>query len=104
MFDDAALFLLEIQPAGRGKAEVFEYLRDERGIPPERVVAVGDANNDLSMLREAGLAIAMGNATAEVRQAADLVIGRNDESGLARWVEAGAPRSATGPAAAGDPR
>jgi hydroxymethylpyrimidine pyrophosphatase-like HAD family hydrolase len=83
--------LQEVQAKGRGKAEAFEWLRLERGIPASRVVAVGDQTNDLPMLALAGLAVAMGNAVPAVREVADLVIGDHGEAGFALWVESGAP-------------
>lgn len=90
-FRDDRLYLCEIQVLSRGKAEAFRWLEGERGIPPERVIAVGDHRNDLSMLEGAGLAVVMGNGVPEAKAHADLVIGRNDEHGLAAWVEAGCP-------------
>jgi HAD superfamily hydrolase (TIGR01484 family) len=90
-FPESGLVLCEVQARGRGKAEAFEWLAHERGIPAERTIAVGDQRNDLSMLREAGLAVAMGNAVDDVLAEADLVIGHHAEEGFAAWVEAGAP-------------
>ena len=40
------------------------------------------------MLRLCGLGVAMGNAVPAVKAAADLVIGTNDEGGIAQWLEA----------------
>jgi Cof subfamily protein (haloacid dehalogenase superfamily) len=66
---------------GHGLTQLIQYL----GIPPEKVAAIGDQQNDLSMFAIAGLAIAMGNATSEVKSAADVVAPPNDEGGLA-WA------------------
>jgi 5-amino-6-(5-phospho-D-ribitylamino)uracil phosphatase len=93
-FADSHLVLCEIQRKGRGKAAAFDYLREHHGIPAERVVAVGDQSNDLGMLREAGLAVAMGNAIEPLRALAHLVIGHHAEEGFARWIEDGAPHPA----------
>jgi hypothetical protein len=71
----------------RGKAEAIHFLEAERGIPAEAVIAIGDHLNDLTMIRAAGLGVAMGNAPDEVKRAARLVIGRHDEDGVARFVE-----------------
>lgn len=90
-FESLDLYLGEIQPRTRGKAEVFDWLERERGIPASRVIAVGDQRNDLSMLRAAGRGVAVGNAVPEAKAAADQVIGRHDEEGIARWIEAGMP-------------
>lgn len=48
-----------------------------------QVIAFGDNFNDLSMLKIAGLGVAMGNAVDEVKACADLVIGNNTETGIA---------------------
>jgi hypothetical protein len=63
-------------------------LQEQFEIDPSRVVAVGDADNDLPMFRAAGLAVAMGNAGPEVQQEADLVLGDLDSGDLARMIVA----------------
>lgn len=77
----------QILPAGVSKWEALESLAARRGIPAEAVCAVGDEVNDLEMIRGAGLGVAMGNATPELRAAADRVIGRHDEDGLVGLVD-----------------
>jgi Cof subfamily protein (haloacid dehalogenase superfamily) len=57
------------------------------GIKPEEIVAAGDDANDVPMVRNAGLGVAMGNASDEVKHAARRVIGRNSEDGLAQFLE-----------------
>ena len=94
-FRDSHLILCELQRRGKGKAEMYDWLRDEAGIPSERTIAVGDHQNDASMMAGAGLAVAMGNATGEILGLADLVIGHHADEGFAAWVEAGAPSPAT---------
>jgi Cof subfamily protein (haloacid dehalogenase superfamily) len=56
-------------------------------IPAEEIAVIGDGGNDVAMFARAGLAIAMGNASEEVRGAADLVTGSNREDGFAGAVE-----------------
>ncbi len=90
-FPTSGLVLCEVQGKSRGKAEAFEWLRLERGIPPERTIAVGDQTNDLPMLSIAGLAVVMANGVEAVRRAAHAVIGHHADEGFAAWVEAGAP-------------
>lgn len=90
-FTDSHLVLCEVQRKGRGKAAGLDFLQEHHGIPPQRVVAVGDQTNDIPMLREAGLAVAMGNAVRALRELAHLVIGHHAEEGFAAWVESGAP-------------
>jgi hydroxymethylpyrimidine pyrophosphatase-like HAD family hydrolase len=57
------------------------------GIEPEAICAVGDDVNDLPMIRGAGLGIAMGNATADVRAAADVVVDTHDAGGITEVVD-----------------
>jgi Cof subfamily protein (haloacid dehalogenase superfamily) len=81
------LLVLDIHPPCRGKAEALEFLEDRHGIPPERVVAVGDGQNDLMMLEAAGLGVCMEEATEEVRAVCDRVIGPCDSDTIAQLVE-----------------
>ncbi|HEU4676946.1 MAG TPA: HAD family hydrolase [Motilibacteraceae bacterium] len=74
---------LDVAPQGVSKASGLEGLARRLGVDPADVLAVGDGRNDLEMLRWAGCGIAMGQAPAEVQDAADLVTGPVDEDGLA---------------------
>jgi hypothetical protein len=67
------------------KGAALLRLADHLGISPDVILTVGDADNDLAMFRVAGAAVAMGNAPAEVQEAADYVAPTNDENGLA-WL------------------
>lgn len=53
------------------------------GVAPAAICAVGDAHNDLPMIRGAGFGVAMGNADPAVKAAADWVTKTNDEDGVA---------------------
>jgi len=66
----------------RALSRVAKYYR----IPKARVMAVGDAPNDLGMLRWAGLAVAPRNGWGVVRKAAHFVVAANDEDGVARAI------------------
>ena len=57
------------------------------GIRVEETMAVGDGGNDIPMLRHAGIGVAMGNATDEVKAAATYVTDTVDEDGLAKAIE-----------------
>lgn len=70
-----------------GKGLALAALRVELGIPREGIIAIGDGENDIPLFREAGLAVAMGNAGAAVKAAAQQVIPSNDEEGLATFLE-----------------
>jgi Cof subfamily protein (haloacid dehalogenase superfamily) len=79
--------VVDVQPECRGKAEALELLSERFGIPAARVVAVGDAGNDVPILRAVGLGVAMGNAPPEVKRVAARVIGTNNSSALAELIE-----------------
>lgn len=67
----------------RSIAEVCSFL----GICKEEIAAFGDDYADRGMLIFCGWGIAMGNAVPEVKEIADLVIGSNDEDGIAAYLE-----------------
>lgn len=79
--------VLEIFDPAVNKWEGVLHLAGRHGIDPSQVVAVGDDVNDLPMIRNAGLGIAMGNARKEVKAAAKRVIGSNAEEGLAAFLD-----------------
>ena len=55
-------------------------------IPVAQTMAVGDTENDLAIIRAAGVGVAMGNATAAVKSAADYITTSNDEDGVAAAI------------------
>jgi len=77
---------LEILPAGVNKAKGLKVLGKALGLDLSQIATIGDAPNDLEMLRESGLAIAMGNASSEVKEAADWIVGTNDEGGVGQAI------------------
>ena len=77
---------LEIVPKGANKAAALVHLVGILGLDLSQVAAIGDGYNDIEMIREAGLGIAMGNAPATVQSAADWVTGTNNEAGVALAV------------------
>ena len=69
------------------KSTALEFLCKRWGIDPERLLAFGDADNDVDMLRFAGCGVAVGPMTDEVREAADEVVPNVDEDGVAAFIE-----------------
>ena len=67
----------------KGVQAVAEHLDIKR----EEIMAFGDSDNDVSMIRWAGLGVAMGNAKETARRAADLITGSNKDDGIAAVVE-----------------
>jgi len=81
------LLVVDVQPPSRGKGEALRVIEETYGIPPERVVAVGDAPNDVPMLERAGLAVAMANATSDVKAVAHRIIGDNNGDAIGRLMD-----------------
>lgn len=78
---------IEINAASCNKGEALKYLCLRQGVSPSQVMACGDSDNDVAMLRYAGLAVAMENAVPAARKAANFVTGSNDDDGVAYAVE-----------------
>lgn len=78
---------IELNAKGADKGAGLLGLAARLGIPAQQVMACGDNGNDLPMLRAAGLGVAMGNATAEAKAAADWVTDTNDADGVAKALE-----------------
>lgn len=57
------------------------------GVPPERVAAAGDGENDVPLLKAAGYGIAVDNAVDELKKVADHVTREPGGHGLARWID-----------------
>ena len=68
------------------KSKGLRFLCDRWGIDPARILAFGDADNDIDMLRFAGLGVAVGGMTEEVRAAADEVAPPASEDGVASFI------------------
>ncbi|MDO4621109.1 MAG: Cof-type HAD-IIB family hydrolase [Lachnospiraceae bacterium] len=84
---DGEISALEISQKGITKALGLQELCRLLGLKPEECAAVGDSDNDLSMLQAAGLAIAMGNANDAAKAAADIVVADNDHGGIREAIE-----------------
>ncbi|MFN0009725.1 MAG: HAD-IIB family hydrolase [Planctomycetota bacterium] len=81
------LHVVDVHPPCRGKGEALRILEENYGIPAARVVAVGDATNDIPMFEAAGLSVAMASGMEEARAAAKRVIGGHDTAAIAELVE-----------------
>lgn len=77
----------EIMAVGADKGSGLCSLARELSLPLESVMVLGDHTNDLSMFQVAGLPVAMGNATDDVKAAAKYITLDNEHSGVARAVE-----------------
>ncbi|KAL4430812.1 hypothetical protein ABPG75_006068 [Micractinium tetrahymenae] len=79
--------MLEVVPSGWDKWRAVEHLLEDLGVPASDLVAIGDGGNDLGLVSGAGVGVAMGNAVAEVKAAARLVVADNDSGGVAEAIE-----------------
>ncbi|HNT02209.1 MAG TPA: Cof-type HAD-IIB family hydrolase [Bacillota bacterium] len=78
---------LEVMNKGVTKGNAVRILAQLYGINREEVIAIGDNENDISMIEYAGLGIAMGNAEECLKRAADHVTGDYQEDGVAEAIE-----------------
>lgn len=79
--------VVDMVAAGVNKGAALRSLAAILGIPMEQTLALGDDENDIPLLRAAGLGVAMGNALDEVKGAADAVTASNEEDGWAAAIE-----------------
>lgn len=78
---------LEFMPPNVDKGKALAVLADHFDISREKVIAFGDASNDIPALAWAGCGVAMENAKPEVKQIADRIAPRYDEDGVAAVLE-----------------
>jgi len=80
-------YYLDVTHPWATKGNFLLALSRRLSIPPEEIAVIGDMANDVTMFREAGLSIAMGNAAEDVKAAATVVTASNAEDGFAQAVE-----------------
>lgn len=78
--------VIEIIKHGLNKAVGLKYTSEYFDIPPSRIIAFGDEDNDLEMLEFAGRGVAMGNGIDEVKTIADDVTLTNEADGVAHYL------------------
>ena len=87
VYSNSGETLLDIGPAEADKSKGVYEVSELLGIPMSEIAAFGDDFNDIEMLKECGIGVAVANACEEAKAAADYVCGTNDEDGMARWLE-----------------
>ena len=80
-------FFIEIMPKNVDKAASLDRMLETVGLTREDAICCGDGFNDISMIRYAGVGVAMGNARPEVKEAADYITDTNDRDGLVEVME-----------------
>ncbi len=78
---------LEVNAESATKGRALMWLADYLGVDRGATMAFGDGENDVSMIRAAGMGIAMENGIEAVKQAADYITAANDEDGVAAALE-----------------
>jgi Cof subfamily protein (haloacid dehalogenase superfamily) len=77
----------EVLPVNVSKGRGLELIADSLGIPMAEVIAIGDHPNDISMIKAAGLGVAVRSAESDVLAAADYITSSNNEDGVACVIE-----------------
>ena len=83
----AADSCLELMPPGISKGTALAQLRDTLGIVPEKVLAIGDYENDAAMLQVAGVSAAPENAHPDVRALADHIVAHHGSDAVADFLQ-----------------
>ncbi|MDD3393517.1 MAG: Cof-type HAD-IIB family hydrolase [Anaerotignum sp.] len=79
---------MEVVKKGVSKGNIMEETARKAGVPMKSVIAVGDSDNDISMIKKAGLGIAVANADPEVKEIADYVTkNRCEQDAIAEIIE-----------------
>lgn len=77
---------IEVNALGINKAAALAKVSEKLGFTMENVMAMGDSLNDIAMIKEAGLGVAMGNAQDTVKETADWITDTNIEDGVAKAI------------------
>jgi Cof subfamily protein (haloacid dehalogenase superfamily) len=80
-------YYCDVIPPGVNKGRIVQLLSERLGVPRREILVLGDMENDLEMFRQAGFAVAMGNASEEVKRLADAITLSNEEDGLAAAID-----------------
>ena len=79
-------YIYEVLPQGATKASGLRQLAEKLDIEPAEIMALGDAANDIEMLDCAGVSVAMGNATDEIKKRCRYTTSSNDDYGVAKAI------------------
>lgn len=82
VFNSSNTLLIEAVSEGCTKGEAVEFVANRNGIKQEEVICMGDALNDASMIKWAGLGVAVGNATDDLKELADEITVSCDEDAV----------------------
>uniref|UniRef100_UPI00402A31F7 HAD hydrolase family protein n=1 Tax=Candidatus Scatousia sp. TaxID=3085663 RepID=UPI00402A31F7 len=80
-------YFCEIGSADAKKSNGVQYLAKEWGIQKEEILAIGDQDNDIELLKAGGIAVAMGNATPQLKACADYITDTVENDGFVKAIE-----------------
>lgn len=80
-------FFIEVMPKNVDKAASLDRMLKTIGLTRDDAICCGDGYNDISMIKYAGVGVAMGNAQPKVKEAADYITAANDEEGLVQVID-----------------
>ena len=83
----SSIISIELTPAGSDKGAALEYLASLENINMSNTIAIGNQGNDLPMLKKAGKAIVVNNASKNIKDQADLIIPSNNKKGVGIYLE-----------------
>lgn len=86
-FVTSSEYFIEAVPEAGGKGNALIKIAEYYGIPLSDTIAIGDQNNDIGMIKNAGLGCCVGNALEEVQKISDYVADTNDNAGVAEIIE-----------------
>ena len=80
-------FYTEISAKNVDKWNTIEFLAQKIKVLPDEIVAIGDNINDIKMIKNAGLGIAMGQSSPKVQEMANTITKTNIEDGVSYAIE-----------------
>ena len=80
-------YFADINPKDISKMRGIERMAERHQFDLNKTMSFGDGGNDISIIRKAGIGVAMGNAVAELKEAADYVTSSVDEDGIRKALE-----------------
>ena len=85
--DNNILKLIMIMNRKAKKSLAVKFLAEHYGYDISEIVAFGDDYNDIEMIKECGIGVAVSNAIDEAKAVADYICGSNDDDGVAKWID-----------------
>lgn len=80
-------FFIEIMPQNIDKAQSLDRMMSTVGLTKDNCICCGDGFNDMTMIRYAGIGVAMENAQPAIKEAADFITDSNDNDGIVKVID-----------------